>query len=270
MNNLTKRIVSAAVILPPVLGLLFYGKPIHIAAFTVILSGIAAFEFANITLEKNSVVLKYLTSSLSSIFTMAIGASQKYHLLTLFFILTIAPIIFLLTMFKKGEVKDNFFEASKSLTSIIYTGSLFGSMALIPIMNPDSGKFWLLLLMSSVIFNDTLAYTTGKLFGKTKFSKISPNKTLEGSFGGLVGSIIAVLAVKFLFLNEITLLQTAMFGLILGVTGQLGDLMESFIKRSFNVKDSGNILPGHGGIFDRLDSMMTGAPVVLIFSQLLN
>ncbi|MBN2803416.1 MAG: phosphatidate cytidylyltransferase, partial [Deltaproteobacteria bacterium] len=268
MNNLTKRILSAGVILPPILALLFYGKPIHVAAFSVILSGIAAFEFANITLEKNSIILKYLTSSLSSIFAMAIGSSQKFPLITIFFIITIAPIIFILTMFKKGEFKDQFFEASKSLTAIIYTGSLFGSMALIPIMNPDNGKFWLLLLMSSVIFNDTLAYTTGKLFGKTKFSKISPNKTLEGSIGGLGGSIIAVLAVKFIFLQDLPLLQTAVFGLILGVAGQLGDLMESFIKRSFNVKDSGNIIPGHGGIFDRLDSMMTGAPVVLIFSLL--
>ena len=270
MSNLTKRIITALIILPPILALLFMGNPIHIAAFAIILAGMAGFEFASISLEKNQYLQKFLTSSLSAIFAMALALSVKNITISISVIITVAPICFLMFMFGSDNNKKLFYSTASSLTGIIYTGGLFGALALIPLKNIDNGKYWILLLLSSVILNDTFAYTTGRLFGKHKLNKtISPNKTWEGSFGGIIGSLVAAITVKELFLQNIPILHIIIFGIILGVGGQVGDLMESFVKRSFDVKDSGKILPGHGGILDRMDSLMLGAPIVLLFSTLI-
>lgn len=119
------------------------------------------------------------------------------------------------------------------------------------------------LLPCVVVFaGDTGAYFTGKAFGKTKlYEKISPKKTREGSLGGLVASIALASVVKVLWIPELAWSTTVLLGLVGGIVGQLGDLVESMLKRSCGVKDSGNLLPGHGGMLDRVDGLMFALPV---------
>jgi phosphatidate cytidylyltransferase len=118
--------------------------------------------------------------------------------------------------------------------------------------------------------DDTFAYLTGILIGKHKlFEKISPKKTWEGSFGGLAFGILAAYVLS-LFFTELTVMQWIGAALIIAVTGTLGDLSESLLKRKFNVKDSGTLLPGHGGILDRFDSVLFSAPALFSYLLFLN
>lgn len=118
--------------------------------------------------------------------------------------------------------------------------------------------------------NDTFAYIVGKSIGKTKlFERISPKKTIEGFVGGLVFTMVGsyVLSLYFTFFSPFTWIMT---GLIVGFFGTIGDLIESRFKRTAGVKDSGKIMPGHGGILDRLDSVIFAIPFLYLFYQILN
>ncbi|MFA9388834.1 MAG: phosphatidate cytidylyltransferase [Prolixibacteraceae bacterium] len=116
--------------------------------------------------------------------------------------------------------------------------------------------------------NDTGAYLSGSLFGKTKMiAKISPNKTWEGAAGGAVFAVIISL-VLYQFIGFLSPIHTIFVSLITVIAGTLGDLTESMFKRNFNVKDSGSIMPGHGGLLDRFDSMLFAAPIYFIYITL--
>ncbi|MBP5189303.1 MAG: phosphatidate cytidylyltransferase, partial [Bacteroidales bacterium] len=114
--------------------------------------------------------------------------------------------------------------------------------------------------------NDSFAYITGMLLGKHKmWERHSPNKTWEGTIGGVVFCIAAAIFVGPLFYPHIHIMVWAIIGLICSVVGTLGDLVESMFKRYCGVKDSGNIMPGHGGVLDRFDSILMAVPFVLLF-----
>jgi phosphatidate cytidylyltransferase len=137
------------------------------------------------------------------------------------------------------------------------------SAHLILLMALPQGRAWLLLLTAITAASDTAAFYTGSKFGKHKLCPaISPKKTWEGFAGGLVGSLGAALLVHHFFLPEQGLLWICLIVLLLGCLGAAGDLSESVIKRAFGVKDSGSILPGHGGLLDRIDSLVLTAPVL--------
>lgn len=134
-----------------------------------------------------------------------------------------------------------------------------------PLANHERSVFPLLAIFMMVWSNDTFAYLTGKQFGKTKMTeRISPNKTWEGFAGGLLFSVImgVILAA---FLNDQPFVQYGILGIIVAVFGTIGDLIESMFKRSLGLKDSGNIIPGHGGLLDRLDSILVVIPVSFIY-----
>jgi len=127
----------------------------------------------------------------------------------------------------------------------------------------DLGRNWLLVALAAVFANDTGALFIGRLFGRHQLaSTISPNKTLEGSAGGFVCGVAAVLLLGQLLELGIPIWQQAMVAAAASIAAQIGDLLESKLKRISSVKDSGSIIPGHGGIMDRLDSILVSIPVV--------
>jgi phosphatidate cytidylyltransferase len=126
-----------------------------------------------------------------------------------------------------------------------------------------------ILIMGCTIMADTLAFFVGKAIGRHKMAPhISPGKTVEGAIGGLVGAVIAALVVR-IYSPWLPTREAVILGLIIGVVGQWGDLFESSFKRDFRVKDSGRILPGHGGILDRFDAMLFAGFVAYWFAVLL-
>ncbi len=133
----------------------------------------------------------------------------------------------------------------------------------------ESGKLWIFFILLLTMASDTAAYFVGVSLGRHKlYPAISPNKSIEGSIGGIAGAALAVLGAEMWFLPEIGFLDGFLLVLILGPLAQIGDLIESMLKRSFGVKDSGGLIPGHGGLLDRLDSLVLIFPVVYYFALL--
>ncbi len=124
----------------------------------------------------------------------------------------------------------------------------------------DNGLFLLIFIVLNLSFNDTFAYFTGKLMGKRSLSSISPNKTIEGSLGGIFSALILSIIIS--FYSSYSWIFLASCSVLLSITGQFGDIYESLIKRTTNKKDSSQLLPGHGGILDRLDSYIFSLPLI--------
>lgn len=156
---------------------------------------------------------------------------------------------------------------AKGIMGFFYIG-LLPSFAFRILALPN-GINWFIALLAIVFAGDTLAYLAGSLWGKTKLMpKISPKKSVEGSLGGLTGSVIAAV-VTLSFVPKVPLLSVVLLGLLVGVVAQLGDLYESMLKRVADVKDSGKLMPGHGGILDRLDGVLFASPILLLGASIL-
>jgi phosphatidate cytidylyltransferase len=152
----------------------------------------------------------------------------------------------------------------KAVLGPVYVGLPLAMLVLIDIR--PNGKMWIFFLLTVIFANDTGAFYFGKLFGKHKlYEAVSPNKTWEGAVGGVLCSIIA--ALWFMHLLGLQPIEITIFILVLAlsITSQIGDLSASMLKRNHGVKDSGKILPGHGGMLDRIDGLLFSIPILYLF-----
>jgi phosphatidate cytidylyltransferase len=197
------------------------------------------------------------------IFTGIIFSLAAYYLSTMYYIgilITSIFVLFSIFIIKFPQVKLN--EIGLNLIILIYPGFLFSQLILLRNLTTD-GYIYILLAFIITWASDTFAYLIGRAYGKNKLApSLSPAKTVEGALGGMMGTIIVVLT-----FNHYLLSMPLGWAIIIGMTGsffaQLGDLFESGIKRLGNVKDSGNVIPGHGGILDRFDSVLFVGPLLL-------
>ncbi len=128
------------------------------------------------------------------------------------------------------------------------------------------GGYTIISILATIWICDTAAYHIGTIAGKHKlFPRVSPNKSWEGAVAGFIAAILSALAAKYLVLEYLPVSGAVIIGIIVGIIGQLGDLAESLLKRDAGVKDSSTLLPGHGGIFDRFDSLLLVAPCVYLY-----
>jgi phosphatidate cytidylyltransferase len=152
----------------------------------------------------------------------------------------------------------------RQLQGIIYIPVSLGFLVLIRLGH--SGTIWIFLLLAIIFAGDTSAYYVGSYLGRHKLSPaIRPGKTIEGAIGGLTANLVVGAIGKAFFLPDLAWSLSILFFLAVGIAGQLGDLFESEMKRSSNIKDSSNILPGHGGILDRIDALLFASPVAYGF-----
>jgi len=150
------------------------------------------------------------------------------------------------------------------LSGLVYIPVLLAHLPLIKIGGQPN---WLLVTLCTAFFADTIAYIFGRLWGKRRlYAAVSPKKSVEGAAGGVVGSVLATVAVGSLWiLPELPIASAVILGVLASVVGQCGDLVESMVKRTYGVKDSGTLLPGHGGMLDRIDALLFVSPVVYYF-----
>lgn len=174
----------------------------------------------------------------------------------------------LVALFKLQDIGQAARDAALILMGFLYVSLLMTHLVMLRML--PHGIPWLFLIMVTVMAGDSAAYYVGSSLGKNRlYPAVSPKKSIEGSIGGVAGSIIGALAAKYTFFPELSVADCFATALLLGVLGQLGDLFESLIKRSCGVKDSGSIVPGHGGILDRLDSILFAAPAAFYYAYFL-
>ncbi|HZN12534.1 MAG TPA: phosphatidate cytidylyltransferase [Blastocatellia bacterium] len=162
--------------------------------------------------------------------------------------------------------------AATTVFGVLYVGLLGGYIVALRVV-PDAGTRLpakLLTLFFMIVFaGDTGAYYAGRTLGRHKLApRISPGKTVEGAVGGLAGNVAAALIARYWFFPELRVGHAVPLALAMGVLGILGDLCESMLKRGAQVKDAGSLIPGHGGLLDRLDSMLFNAPVLYYYYAL--
>jgi phosphatidate cytidylyltransferase len=170
-------------------------------------------------------------------------------------------ILIIITVVAFPSLEDGLLLVSRLWFGIFYIG--FCSAHLILLRSLPQGVYWLLFLTAITASSDTGAYYVGRSFGKSKlYPALSPGKTKAGAVGGVIGGMLGGLVVAAILFKGADLFMLALLGLVLSITGIIGDLIESLIKRVSGVKDSGQILPGHGGLLDRCDSLLLTAPLL--------
>ncbi|MFD2743045.1 MULTISPECIES: phosphatidate cytidylyltransferase [Sphingobacterium] len=260
-----KRAITGAVFIAVLIGSALSGATF----FTIFFSAIGVwclYEFFGMVRQQQDVIPVTTVGILTAIFLGAVLAMHHLQALPLRYAALLIPFIGLIFIFPlyRGNAKP-FHDISYTLTGILYTSFPFFCFVALGFIRGSYQAHIPLGFLYMLWSNDTGAYLVGRSIGRTKlFERISPNKTWEGFVGGVVLAMV-VAALLSHFYTVLPLWQWLTMGFMIGTLGTLGDLVESMLKRTLGVKDSGNILPGHGGLLDRFDGLLIAAPLVWIF-----
>lgn len=226
------------------------------------LTGAGLLEFYRMALPQRPYV-GFVAALVGSLLVAAV----VYHCLPFTLCLTLLfLLVALLSLSHIRDIKQSAAETGLFLLGFLYIPLLMSYLVLLRGM--DHGVKWIFLLLIIVMAGDTAAFYVGSSIGKRRlYPIVSPKKSVEGMIGGLVGSCIGTLLAGVTFFPELSVAGAVATALLVGFLGQLGDLFESLLKRSFGVKDSGNIFPGHGGMLDRLDSVLFAAPSLYVYAR---
>jgi phosphatidate cytidylyltransferase len=256
---------SWLVMVPLILGCIFGGRVV-VVVFVCVVAGLGFKEFARATglygdwLMTGAVYLGIVAVGFTSLVPQPQGNEPGHGWYGLFIALPVyAVALILLIPILRNRVKGQLQCVALAIVGFIYIGWMFGHLAFMA--NATDAYGYLLYILFATELSDVAAFTCGKLFGRRKFrSNISPKKTWGGALGALAVSMVLPWLLRFSFPHFGTL-QLVLTGLIVGIGGQLGDLAISVIKRDIGIKDMGAGIPGHGGILDRIDSLIYVAPL---------
>lgn len=263
-SNLALRFATAVVMVPVILWLIYKGPPWGLYALVVAATAIGSWELFSMTHADDVVSRTFgmlLTIAVSAVF-FAFGHDPRV-VITLAIAAPLTGLLFTLT--RLGEMESAALRGFAMAAGPLILGM---SLTAIAVLKRDSGPGWVVLTLGTAWLGDTGGYFGGRFFGKNKlFPVVSPKKTVEGAVGSLAASVLwgGVLA-HYGYLPEIPLSDALVLSAVGGVLGQAGDLAESMIKRSTGVKDSGAIVPGHGGILDRVDALILTSTVVYLYT----
>ena len=266
-----KRVISSVVLIPLVIFLIQWGSYLYFSLIACV-TGLMLIEFCQLSRAIGSRSGRIIVVSSGLVFCLSALTKHVPVELALAFTLFFA---FAFQIFR-DEVNAAFLSVTSVLTGAVYIGWAFGyHLILLRNLSNSVGKsvgsqliFYLLVI---IWCEDTAAYLVGKRFGRHKLSpRISPGKTVEGALAGLCFGTLGGLGIQALLLKDtLSLTHTIILGILLGIVSQMSDLSESVIKRSAHVKDSGNLIPGHGGLLDRCDSLIFSAPTLYYYFRYL-
>ncbi len=270
MNNLATRSLTAVFFVIAIVGSALLGQTVF-AALLLIITVLSLNEFIGIV-SHDTVQPALWPAVAAGAITFAALASNAMGLTGISGLLVVIPVIFLVFIFELWRNKANpFANIAMSLTGILYIALPFGLMMYFfdPVILSGPFHYGIVLGYLLILWlNDTGAYFVGSLIGKHKlFERISPGKTWEGSAGGTLFALATAYGLSMIF-KQLSVTHWMMLAVIIVITGTLGDLVESMLKRSLGIKDSGNILPGHGGLLDRFDAVLISAPFVFVYLAL--
>lgn len=247
-----KRLIIAGVFVPLLYMYVMYLPPYYFLFLITFISTIGLAEFY--AMYKVRVFIKYTGIIWGAVLLFVFFMRKDLFIDTL--LLSVLALTTIRLLIKK-DPHASFADISPAVFGLLYIpGLLTFQLSLI-----KSGPAWIVLLYAAVWGADSAAYYVGKSLGKRKlYVEMSPNKTVAGAVGSVIGGVIGAMLIKFTLLNHVTIIQTIILGSIVGFTTIFGDLVESMFKRDVGVKDSGNILPGHGGFLDKLDGVTFAGP----------
>jgi phosphatidate cytidylyltransferase len=265
-SNLTTRLLTAAVVAPLILALLYLGPVWGFSLFIFVANGLSAREFFLMTHPEDG-----LSRAAGILFTLAVSAvlillrDDPRALLAVMAGLPLASL--LLGLIRLGEVRTAASRMAATTFGPLWV-SLLTFIALLREEQADLGPGYVLMTLMFAWLADSCGYFAGRFLGRRKlYEAVSPKKTVEGFIGALLGALSGGLLAHFWYLPSIPLGHALALGLVAGSLGQLGDLGESLLKRSTGVKDSGEIVPGHGGMLDRLDALFVTSAVVYLYTR---
>lgn len=247
------RIIASFALIPLFMFIVYGGIPLYIVQ--IIGVSTALYEFYKAFTAKDVKPL----FTIGYIFAFYLGIKNIYNLpleytYAVFYILLLIAISYML------RLKNNIIDVAVTFFGIFYVGMLL-DFIILTMNNFELGKVYVWIIFIIAIMTDTCAYFSGYLFGKHKLiPKVSPKKTIEGSIGGIIGSTLGCVLFGYLF--NLDLFQMVLIGSVGSIIAQMGDLFASSIKRYVGIKDYGKLIPGHGGILDRFDSVILVAPFV--------
>jgi phosphatidate cytidylyltransferase len=214
-------------------------------------------EYYNLVLPHSSWMERTVGIGLGLILSIIISLGHTKEISPFF--VTALFILSILFMATSKDLSSAISKMGMALFGILYIGFLLAYVSLI--RNMANGRLWVLFLIATVWAGDIFALLSGSFLGKHKlYPKISPNKTFEGLGGAMIGSIIVAVVFAMMFIPHLEKVPCILLAIGLGITGQFGDFTESMLKRGAQVKDSGTLIPGHGGMLDRVDSFLFSAP----------
>ena len=281
LGNLAQRFLVAVIAVPILLLLLHYHRPEPTWALIFAASLLAMREFFAMTLpapDRGAALVLGGLASAAMYWTSPV-ALAVYHDDKLIALGTLAgaPVVMILAvvapglyfLFRFRDIPSVAARITATVTGIVYAGFLTTFLALLKASDTDFGGDRVLAVLVIAWVADTGGYFAGRFLGKAKlYEAVSPKKTWAGAWGGLAGSLVGIAILKLVSWSEITWLDVVLLAIPGGILGQMGDLTESLIKRATGVKDSGALLPGHGGILDRIDAVLFIAPYVYAYLML--
>ncbi len=263
LHGVMKRLASGVILIAATLYVVLYTDAVWITAGVILVTFLSLIEFNNLRLTQKKDAL--LDAGL------LISGVAIPLLVYLFGHAVIAPsaigasfLFFLISIFRSVDFRDASLEGALKTLGVVYIAIPLSYLILIK--GHLRGEFWILFLFLVVWSNDTFAYVTGKLMGRHPLApSLSPKKTIEGACGGVVAGVIAALLFNGFLNLGMSHIGIALLSTAIGLIAMAGDIAESLLKRGAGVKDSGSIIPGHGGVLDRLDSMIFTVPFLYYF-----
>jgi len=259
---LKKRVITALCIIPFLITAVWFDQPLPWFAILVAIWGLlAVLEFYKLTGASKAAPLTYF----GLIWTLLFILSPHFNYdLAIPLLLTSAVVLSLIWLLWQPQKEGAFIGWAWTIAGILYVGWLLSYF--VALRGLDNGREWVFLALFTTFGSDTTAFFIGRALGKHQLApRISPGKTWEGAIAGVFCSIIVSLILVNLFSLPLSYGWTILLGLLVSILGQLGDLVESLLKRNMGVKDSSRLIPGHGGFLDRIDSLVFVGIVVYYY-----
>ena len=250
----SKRLIVSVIFLPLFYLYIMYLPPVFFFFLLLAVSLLSLFEFCS--MYHLDGILKYACLMFGSAI-LVVSYFEKAHFPDAVMIAVMAIIVMRLLL--KRNPSSSLSDIASPVVGLIYIPGLLSFQGHIRHM----GAEWIIFLYATVWASDSMAYYIGKGIGKRKlYREVSPNKTVAGAGGSLVGGMAGALLLRALMVPQVGILPALFIGIMLGIISIIGDLVESMFKRDAGVKDSGNIIPGHGGILDKIDGALFAGPLL--------
>lgn len=266
-KNRFARELTALVLAPLLIWIIGWSPEFVFIGTFSLLASLALWEFLALGAQKGYPIQSAVSIALGLLILATFVFPEVSVEVGVFATLLIIPAVY---VFSRSPLEEALPATAVCTLGTLYIAMLAGALLRLRLDFGTTGPLLVFYLMIVVWAGDAGAYYVGRRFGRTKLSpRVSPKKTIEGGIGGVIASMIAAAVIHLTFLPQFPLLHAVLAAVLLSVAGIIGDLAESLWKRSADVKDSGRMLPGHGGFLDRSDSILFTAPILYAYWFLL-